>query len=110
MYWPSQPSNSSSRQIFRMQLSASTQTSLAAACSMGTPSNPIHSFGPLPLPDPNSTRPLEIRSSVATRSATRMGWLICCCRSTMAWPMRMFLVRAAMAASCISGEEEWQYS
>ena len=47
-------------------------------------------------PMPNSTRPLLTRSSTATRSATRAGWLVV--SWMMPWPSRMFLVRWLAAA------------
>src|SRR4051812_9353951 len=68
--------------------------------SRSTP-KPPSSACELDSPVPSSTRPPETRSSVATRSATRAGWLngggIC----TMPWPRRMRLVRCDAA-----GEED----
>ena len=54
----------------------------------------------LERPVPNSTRPSDRRSSAATRSATRIGWLNLCGSSATPWPMRMRFVR------CDDGGEE----
>ena len=59
-------------------------------------------------PMPNSQRPLESRSSTATRSATRAGWFVVSWK--MPWPSRMFLVRWLAAARKDSGEGECEYS
>ena len=59
---------------------------------------------------PKSTRPSEIRSSVATRSATRAGWLTAGGIWTIPWPSRMRWVRAAAAARKTSGADECEYS
>ena len=59
-------------------------------------------------PMPNSQRPLLRRSSTATRSATRVGWLVVSCR--MPWPRRMFLVRWLAAPRKDSGEGQCEYS
>ena len=44
-------------------------------------------------PDPKSTRPFETRSSIATRSAVRAGWLNRGEVRMIPWPRRMRLVR-----------------
>ena len=59
-------------------------------------------------PMPNSQRPLLSRSSTATRSATRAGWLVVSWK--MPWPRRMFLVRWLAAARNDSGAGQCEYS
>ena len=93
-----------------MRVIASTPSShMSRFDSRSTPNAPS-SACELDSPVPNSTRPPEIRSSVAMRSATRAGWLkpggIC----TMPWPSRMFLVRWLAAARNTSGALECEYS
>jgi hypothetical protein len=61
-------------------------------------------------PVPNSTRPLETRSSMAMRSATRAGWLKAGGVCTMPCPRRMRVVRCEQAARNTSGALEWLYS
>ena len=64
----------------------------------------------LERPVPNSTRPPDTRSSIATRSATRIGWLNRFGSSTTPWPIRMRFVRCAAAARKTSGAEQWANS
>ena len=61
-------------------------------------------------PVPNSSRPLEIMSSAAARSAQRAGWLNGGSTTAIPWPSRMRFVRAAAAARNTSGAEQWEYS
>ncbi len=53
----------------------SSPSSHAARLTSGSMPNPRSSASEEDSPDPNSTRPLETRSSMAMRSATRAGWL-----------------------------------
>ena len=87
------------------QRTASSQTS---RLSRKRRSNGCSSVMLEPSPIPSSTRPLLIRSSVATRSATRAGWFVVSC--TMPWPSRICLVRWLAAARNTSGAEECEYS
>ena len=73
--------------------------------SSGSTSKPESSDSEIARPPPNSTRPLDSRSSVAMRSATRRGWLMRKGSSTIPCPRRMFLVLAARCDSTSSGEE-----
>src|SRR5262245_46803061 len=59
---------------------------------------------------PNSSRPFEMMSSVAARSATRIGWFISGTHTTAPCPTRIRSVCAATAASTTSGEEQCEYS
>ena len=75
-----------------MQRSATrSPSSHIARLSAGSMRNPPSSASDDDSPVPKSTRPLETRSSIAMRSATRAGWLngggVC----TMPWPRRMRL-------------------
>ena len=89
----------------RMARTASSK--ISRLFSMVTPngsSSVIEALSPMP----NSQRPFDNRSSVATRSATRVGWLVVTWK--MPWPRRMFLVRWLAAARKDSGEGECEYS
>ena len=59
---------------------------------------------------PNSSRPPEMMSSAAHRSATRIGWFISGTQTTAPWPTRIRSVCAATAASTTSGAEQCEYS
>jgi hypothetical protein len=69
---PSYPANGSSTNI---RVIASSDSSQCARLSSRDTPNPPSSACELDSPVPNSTRPPLTRSSVATRSATRAGWL-----------------------------------
>ena len=70
---------------------ASRDSSHWARFSSRSTPKPPSSICELPSPVPNSTRPPEIRSSVATRSATRAGWLTAGGTWTIPWPRRIRL-------------------
>ncbi len=53
----------------------SRPSSQASRLVTGSMLNPPSSASDDDSPEPNSTRPLDTRSSVATRSAVRAGWL-----------------------------------
>ncbi len=75
--------------------------------SMSTPngsSSVIEALSPMP----NSQRPFDSRSRLATFSATRAGWLVVSCM--MPWPSRICFVRWLAAARNDSGDGEWEYS
>ena len=59
---------------------------------------------------PTSSRPPEMMSSAAARSATRIGWFISGTHTTAPWPTRMRSVCAATAARKTSGAEQCEYS
>ena len=61
-------------------------------------------------PVPQSTRPFETKSKVASRSAIRAGWLYAGGWRTMPCPNRICLVRWLQAAKKTSGAEECEYS
>ena len=86
---------------------ASSHASFLSA--RATPKPPI-SVSVAPSPVPNSTRPPEMMSRLATRSATRAGWLIAGGIWMIPWPRRICFVRAAAAARTTSGAALWQYS
>ena len=71
---------------------------------------PLNSVEEEPRPVPNSKRPSLRWSSMATRSATRAGWLTGGVRFQIAEPRWMRLVRAAMKGSTISEAERCEYS
>jgi hypothetical protein len=77
--------------------------------SRSTP-NPPSSTCELASPVPRSTRPPEIRSSVAARSTTRAGWLNAGGSCTIPCPSRMRFVRWLAAARNTSGALECEYS
>ena len=52
----------------------------------------------------------ERMSSMAVRSAMRIGLEYSGTQTTMPWPRRMRLVTMAQAVRNISGAEEWEYS
>ena len=88
--------------------SARTDSSHTSRLSRTRRPKGCSSTGPCPSPSPSSTRPPESRSSVATRSATRMGWLV---GSWMIpWPRRMRCVRCVAAPRNTSGAEQCEYS
>ncbi len=80
------------------------------ACGSRSTRKPPSSAADDDSPVPNSTRPSEIRSSVAIRSATRAGWLTAGGSCTMPCPSRIRCVRAAAAARNTSGADECEYS
>ena len=104
---PSCPLNGSS---VMQRRTTSRPSRHAARFSSIVMSNPPSSTSVPDSPEPNSTRPLDRRSSVATRSAVRAGWLYCGAVWMMPWPIRMFFVRWLTAARNTSGAEEWEYS
>ena len=61
-------------------------------------------------PVPNSSRPLLTISSIAARSATRIGWLYPNGSSTTPWPIRMRDVCWLTAARKTSGADEIENS
>src|SRR5438876_1027131 len=62
------------------------------------------------LPVPQLTRPPDKMSSVAIRSAIRIGWLYRPGKSVTPCPSRMRLVRAATNERNTSGADECEYS
>lgn len=71
-YWPSMPVNGTSV-IQRMV--TSSPSSHISRLRTGSILNPPSSASEDDSPEPNSTRPADTRSSIATRSAVRAGWL-----------------------------------
>ena len=86
---------------------ASAHAGRLSACSI---LNPPNSTAADDSPVPKSTRPLEMRSSVAMRSATRAGWLYLGGICTMPWPSLICSVRWLAAAKNTSGADECEYS
>ena len=71
-YSPSTPVNGCST----MQRSATSRpSSHCSRFSAGSMPKPASSASLDDSPEPNSTRPFDTRSSIATRSAVRAGWL-----------------------------------
>ena len=103
----SQPANGSST---NMRAIAGIASSHISRLRLRSTRKPPSSAAEEDSPVPKSTRPSEIRSSVATRSATRAGWLTAGGIWTIPWPSRMRWVRAAAAARKTSGAEECEYS
>ena len=83
---PSMPVNGSSTSIRVIASSSSCHISRLRSRSTRKPPS---SAPELDSPVPKSTRPWEIRSSVAIRSATRAGWLTAGITLTIPWPSRM---------------------
>ena len=75
---------------FTMCSSASPHSSRVSLGSMPKPSNSARVDE---RPVPKSTRPSEMRSSTATDSAVRIGWLYGFGNSRTPYPMRMFSVQ-----------------
>ena len=69
---PSTPVNGSS---VMHRTATSRPSSQASRLVTGSMPNPPSSASDDDSPDPNSTRPPDTRSSMATRSAVRAGWL-----------------------------------
>ena len=69
---PSTPPNGVS---VMQRIATSRPSSQASRLLAGSMPKPPSSASEQDSPEPNSTRPLETRSSVATRSAVRAGWL-----------------------------------
>ena len=105
--WPVQPANGSSTNM--RQIASIASSHIARFCVRST-RKPPSSAPELDSPVPKSTRPSEIRSSVATRSATRAGWFTGGGIWTIPWPRRIREVRTAAAGRKTSGAEEWLYS
>ena len=93
-----------------MRVIASIDSSHCARLESRSTPKPPSSTWELDSPVPNSTRPPEIRSSVAIRSATRAGWLKPGGSCTIPCPSLMFLVRWLAAARNTSGALECEYS
>ncbi len=85
---------SSSVQALTMWPSASRHISRV---SSGSTSKPSSSARVEERPVPKSTRPSDTRSSTATDSAVRIGWLYGFGSSRTPYPMRMLFVSAATA-------------
>ena len=101
--WPLKPVNGSS---IMQRIDTSSASSHMLRLSAGSMPNPPSSPTDDDSPVPNSTRPLEMRSSVDTRSATRAGWLTAGGRCMIPNPSRMSLVRWLAADRKISGAVE----
>ena len=97
-----------SRHIFTNSPMVSSHMSLVM--SRDSMPNPNTSVVDDPLPVPNSKRPSERWSSMATRSATRAGWFTGGVVLKMADPTWMRDVRAATNDRNTSGAGMWEYS
>ena len=71
-YWPSTPVNGVS---VMQRIATSRPSSHISRLISGSIWKPPSSASVDDSPEPNSTRPFDTRSSVATRSAVRAGWL-----------------------------------
>ena len=78
--------------------------------SSGLAPKPLSSGHVAERPVPSSSRPPEMMSRTAARSATRMGLWYWGTQATTPWPTRMRLVCAAHAARKTSGPEQCEYS
>ena len=87
----------------------STWTNSSHVCLVrsGSTSNPPSSVHVDDRAVPTSSRPPEMMSRAAARSATRTGWFISGTHTTAPWPTRMRSVRAATAVRKTSGDEQW---
>src|SRR6059036_3413523 len=92
------------------RISRSASSNMARVVSPSGMPKPLNSVEDEPRPVPNSKRPSERWSSMATRSATRAGWLTGGVRFQIAEPRWMRVVRAAMKGSTISEAERCEYS
>ena len=78
--------------------------------SSGLAPKPASSVHVADRPVPISSRPPEMMSSTAARSAIRTGWLNCGTQTTIPCPTRMRFVCIAHAVRKISGAEQCEYS
>src|SRR2546421_5802904 len=92
------------------RISRSASSNMARVVSPSGMPKPLNSVDDEPRPVPNSKRPSLRWSSMATRSATRAGWLTGGVRFQIAEPTWMRLVRAAMKGSTTSEAERCEYS
>src|SRR2546427_1430188 len=92
------------------RISRSASSNMARVVSPSGMPKPLNSVDDEPRPVPNSKRPSLRWSSMATRSATRAGWLTGGVRFQIAEPRWMRVVRAAMKGSTISEAERCEYS
>src|SRR5438093_8951481 len=92
------------------RISRSASSNMPRVVSPSGMPKPLNSVEEEPRPVPNSKRPSERWSSMATRSATRAGWLTGGVRFQIAEPRWMRVVRAAMKGSTISEAERCEYS
>src|SRR2546422_5046645 len=92
------------------RISRSASSNMARVVSPSGMPKPLNSVEDEPRPVPNSKRPSLRWSSMATRSATRAGWLTGGVRFQIAEPTWMRLVRAAMKGSTTSEAERCEYS
>ena len=89
-YLPWQPGYGSIASMFATCSVVSRHIARRSAGSMPKPSSSARDAD---SPVPQSTRPLDTRSSVASRSATRAGWLYTGGMRTIPCPRRIRLVR-----------------
>src|SRR2546428_99053 len=92
------------------RISRSASSNMARVVSPSGMPKPLTSVEDEPRPVPNSKRPSLRWSSMATRSATRAGWLTGGVKIQIAEPTWMRVVRAAMKGSTISEAERCEYS
>ena len=104
---PSTPVNGDSTM---QRMAVCNPSSQASRLRIGSIWKPASSASLDDSPLPNSTRPLDTRSSIEMRSATRAGWLNCGAVRTMPCPRRIREVRWLAAARNTSGADEWLYS
>ena len=106
-YSPSTPVKGTSTM---QRMATSSPSSHCSRLMRGSMPKPASSASLDDSPEPNSTRPLDTRSSIATRSAVRAGWLKPGAVRMIPWPRRMCCVRWLQAARKTSGADEWLYS
>ena len=103
---PSQPKSS----LVHIWGITRTNSSHVFLVSSGSAQNPPSSVHVLDRAVPSSKRPLEMMSSAAARSATRIGLFISGTHTTAPWPTRMRWVCAATAVRKTSGAGQCEYS
>jgi hypothetical protein len=89
---------------------AATASSHIARESSGFTWKPPSSCSVIERPEPNSTRPFDMMSSTAIRSATRTGWLNGIGSRQMPWPSRIRDVTWLSAPYQTSGADEYDHS
>src|SRR5262245_28544964 len=92
------------------RISGSASSYIERVVSPSGMRKPLNSVVDDPRPVPNSKRPSERWSSIATRSAVRAGWFTGGVMFQIAEPTCSRFVRAAIHGSMISDAEMWEYS
>jgi len=96
--------------VYKRQISGRVSATISRVSSGSSIPNPRCSVVDDPRPVPNSNRPSDRWSSIATRSAMRAGWLTGGVMLNMPEPRWMLDVCAAANARKDSEADRWEYS